>query len=310
MIVVGGDNLVDLLQTGSDEHEVSFSGMRGGSAYNTARAIARQDQNVGFLTPISTDSLGAFLADKMVDDGVKLLADRSNAPTSLAVVTLTDGQAGYQFYRNETAERMVAETSLVSNMPKDAKLFHLTSLAIVEGQDADDWASFYAKQFANGLITTLDPNVRPLLIHERAQYLERLSGLFANTGLLKLSDEDLEWIYPDQSFDDACQSVLKATSAVITIVTKGSEGAIAFKGGKSVSVPAATVSELVDTVGAGDTFMGTTLAQLARMDITDLTALDALTLVDWEKIMTTSAKGAAINCGRKGCQPPTTKELY
>ncbi|MDG2462522.1 MAG: PfkB family carbohydrate kinase, partial [Planktomarina sp.] len=107
MLVVGGDNLIDLIEISRDDAAVSFAGARGGSGYNTARATARQGQDVGFITPIAQDNLGHFLADKMVADGVALLSPRSEKPSSLAVVTLVNGQPSYQFYRGDTAERQV-----------------------------------------------------------------------------------------------------------------------------------------------------------------------------------------------------------
>ena len=95
MLVVGGDNLIDLIEISRDDAAVSFAGARGGSGYNTARATARQGQDVGFITPIAQDNLGHFLADKMVADGVALLSPRSEKPSSLAVVTLVNGQPSY-----------------------------------------------------------------------------------------------------------------------------------------------------------------------------------------------------------------------
>lgn len=309
MIVVGGDNLIDMLQSDRTADEITFAGMRGGSAYNTARAIGLQSQRVGYITPISTDSLGDFLADKILADGAELLSDRLPNPSSLAVVTLTNGQAGYQFYRQGTAERMVDTAMLASNTPGTITAFHLTSLGIVEGADADAWADHYEAQRQAGVLTTLDPNVRPLLIDQREQYLARLNRLFANTGLLKLSDEDLEWIYPDLGFDAACQAVLAATSAALTVVTKGGDGAVAFHKDGPIDIPAAPVDTLVDTVGAGDTFMGTLLSELSRRGALNTNAVAALSSDDVLEIITTAAFAAAINCGRKGCQPPTDAEL-
>ena len=128
MIVVGGDNLIDLIESARSDGVVSFTGARGGSGYNTARAVARQQQVVGFITPIAMDNLGHFLADKLLADGVELLSPRSEKPSSLAVVTLIDGQPSYQFYRDDTAERQVDLTFLQNKFPAKGRAFHLTSL--------------------------------------------------------------------------------------------------------------------------------------------------------------------------------------
>lgn len=309
MIVVGGDNLIDLIQTGQSGDELSFSGMRGGSSYNTARAIGLQGQKVGFITPISRDSLGDFLADKITSDGVELLAKRHGAPTSLAVVTTSNGQPSYQFYRDGTAERQVDFDQLTDNMPATAVAFHLSSLAIVGGKDADHWAQFFNAQKQNGVFVALDPNVRPMLITDRETYLARLNGLLNDVDLLKLSDEDLEWIFPDQDFETACQSLLKLSRAAITIVTKGGDGAVAFYGGNRLDVPASPVPNLVDTVGAGDTFMATLLSELSRQGHLSRAAIAGFTQDDIQTWLGTAARAAAINCSRKGCQPPTYNEL-
>ena len=309
MIVVGGDNLIDLIESARNDGAVSFVGARGGSGYNTARAAVRQDQSVGFITPIATDNLGHFLADKMISDGVELLSPRSQKPSSLAVVTLNNGQPSYQFYRDDTAERQVDLPLLQNNFPANGRAFHLTSLAIISGTDADAWADLFAQNHAAGIVTTLDPNVRPMLIPDREAYLERLWRLMNTADIIKLSDEDLEWIFPDLDFDATCAELLTKTKAKLTIVTKGGEGAIGYCNGASVTVPAHPVPKMVDTVGAGDTFMGTVLSQLNASGFLAQDALETLDQTTLTTLLTRAAKAAAINCGREGCDPPTAEEL-
>ena len=309
MIVVGGDNLIDLIESARNDASVSFAGARGGSGYNTARAAARQGQSVGFITPIAMDNLGHFLADKMISDGVDLLSPRSQKPSSLAVITLNNGQPSYQFYRDDTAERQVDLPLLQNHFPANGSAFHLTSLAIISGTDADAWADFFAQQHAAGIVTTLDPNVRPMLISDCEPYLQRLWRLMNTADLLKLSDEDLEWIFPDLDFNAACAELLTKTKAKLTIVTKGAEGAIGYCNGASVTVPAHAVPKLVDTVGAGDTFMGTVLSYLNASGLLTQDALATLDQTTLATLLTRAAKAAAINCGREGCDPPTSQEL-
>ena len=277
MLVVGGDNLIDLIEISRDDAAVSFAGARGGSGYNTARATARQGQDVGFITPIAQDNLGYFLADKMLADGVKLLSPRSEKPSSLAVVTLVKGQPSYQFYRGDTAERQVDLASLHAHFPKDSRAFHLTSLSIISGVDAEAWAEFFVSKHKAGIVTTLDPNVRPMLISDRETYLARLWHLMWHADVIKLSDEDLEWIYPELSFEAACEALLAKATAKLTIITKGAEGSIGYCKGHTVIVPAYPVATLIDTVGAGDTFMGTVLSELNGAGLLTQTALSELT---------------------------------
>ena len=309
MIVVGGDNLIDLIESARDDGTVSFVGARGGSGYNTARAVARQNQAVGFITPIAMDNLGHFLADKMISDGVNLLSPRSPKPSSLAVVTLTAGQPNYQFYRDDTAERQVDLPLLQANFPAHGYVFHLTSLAIISGADADAWVEFFVQKHTEGIVTTLDPNVRPILISDREVYLERLWRLIANVDILKLSDEDLEWIFLDLDFDAACTALLAKSKAKLTIVTKGADGAIGYCNSLKITMPAYPVSNLVDTVGAGDTFMGTVLSFLSSEGILSQDALAGLDHATLSQLLAQSAKAASINCSREGCNPPTVDEL-
>lgn len=309
MIVVGGDNLIDMIQSGQDAMTVSFDGARGGSAFNTCVAAGRQGAEVGFITPVSTDSLGEFLASEFANSDVAMLAPRSDAPSSLAVVTLNDGQPSYQFYRNGTAERQIDVPMLTRLLPDGAQAFHLTSLAITDGQDAEDWTSFFITQHDNGLLTTLDPNVRGMLIFDRDAYLARLDRLFAAVDVLKLSDEDLEWISPDMPMMEAFDMLAKSSNAAMIILTKGGDGATVRIGDVQVDVPAATVDQLVDTVGAGDTFMGTVLAQLSSQNRLSRAAVAAMTADDMTALITRAAQAAAINCGRKGCNPPRLAEL-
>ena len=131
MIVVGGDNLIDLIQTDRSDTAVSFAGARGGSAYNTAFAAGRQGAKVGFISPFSTDTLGQFLKEETDKSGVVALAADVDAPSSLAVVTVNNGQPSYQFYRAGTADRQVSVDSINANFPADAQLFHIASLALI-----------------------------------------------------------------------------------------------------------------------------------------------------------------------------------
>lgn len=309
MIVVGGDNLIDLIQTGRDDISVKFDGLRGGSAYNTALAIGRQRAAIGYITPISNDSLGQFLAEEMEHSGVAILSPLLSQPTSLAVVTLNAaGVASYQFYRNDTAERQVTVKSLTANFPKETQVFHMASLGLVENPDADAWADFFCVPPHN-VLRVLDPNVRPLLIKDREEYTARLMRMFQSVDLLKLSDEDLEWLYPNMSIDDAMTALLSQTNAAVVVLTRGGDGATAYGADWVASVAASPVADMVDTVGAGDTFMATLLADLTAKDMTARGQLEAMTqgfAVDW---LSRAARAAAINCGRKGCNPPFLEEL-
>jgi fructokinase len=227
----------------------------------------------------------------------------------LAVVTLLKGQPSYQFYRGDTAERQLDLPSLNAHFPKNGQAFHLTSLSIIAGADAEAWAEFFVAKHKAGIVTTLDPNVRPMLISDRESYLARLWHLMWHADVIKLSDEDLAWIYPELSFEEACEALLAKATAKLTIITKGAEGAIGYCKDHKVIVPAHPVGTLIDTVGAGDTFMGTVLSDLNGAGLLTQTALLELTPVRLKDLLSRAAKAAALNCGREGCDPPSSAEL-
>lgn len=310
MILVGGENLIDFIQTGIEDGIPTYKAMPGGSPFNVAMAIGRQEVPVGYLTPISSDPLGGLLATRLENSDVKLLAARRGEPTSLAVVALENGLPSYQFYRERTAERMVTLDGLQTDSPDDVQAVYLGSLAITGGADADAWAAYYCASHKNGVFTALDPNIRPAFIHDRAAYDKRLDQILRHTDLLKFSDEDLNWLVPGTGLIEGARMLAARSSARLIVVTKGGDGAFALVEDSVIEVPPALVSELKDTVGAGDTFMATLLTTLAQRDALSAMRLADMSSVDIESLIARAAKAAAINCERNGCNPPHLAELY
>lgn len=305
MILVGGENLIDFIESSDG----TFTAKLGGGPFNIAKALARQEQKVGYLTPVSTDQMGDRLAADLMADGVKLLAPRSKAPTSLALVSLVNGQPSYQFYRQKTAERQVTAPMLNRIIPKQAKAFQLGSLALTSGKDADVWAQMYRALHSRGVFTSLDPNIRPEFIKSRRKYLARLTWILPKTDLLKLSDEDLNWLDPTRSLEAAAEYLRQTYKIPLLVLTMGAEGAKAFTAQGNFSVSAPKAEPFVDAVGAGDTFMGTLLAQLSATGLLTREALEAAKELQIHSILGTSAKAAALNCQTSGCNPPYCAEL-
>lgn len=306
MILVGGDNLIDFIQSGEG---LNFTGVEGGSCYNVALAMGRQQAPVSFAAALSSDSLGQALAAKLEASAVQLTGPRPDAPTSLAMVTVEGGQPAYQFYRDGTADRIVDAHGITAQM-ENAAAFHIGSLALTGGADADAWQQLFSSARTQGLFTSLDPNVRPALVADKAAYIARLEAMFADAALIKLSDEDIAWLWPDQDAEDAFLALAKRFPAPLCVLTKGADGALAVTaGGIRAKVSSAPVPVLKDTVGAGDTFMGTLLAELHRRDCLSPDAAAALTADGLSGLLSIAAQAAALNCGRTGCNPPALSEL-
>ena len=308
MITIGGENLIDYVQTEVKDGLPVYTAIPGGSCYNVAIAAARQGQTVSYVTPISTDSLGNVLAQRLIDDGIQLATPRTDAPTSLAVVSVNNGQPSYQFYRSDTADRQITPDTLDAAISDQTRVFHIGSLALIEGADADLWEQRFATLAANDVITSLDPNARPVVVKDKDPYVTRLLRVMKYARVLKLSDEDLEYLAPDQPLMEAFEHICSETQAAIIILTKGADGAVVRCGSRQFDVAAAQANPLVDTVGAGDTFMGTLLVEISKTGLS-ASKLGSIAENELTQTVTRAAKAAALNCQSAGCNPPYEQDL-
>ena len=310
MISIGGENLIDLVSGEAAANGLpQYVANPGGSPFNVAIAAGRQGQEVAYLTPVSNDALGVLLATRLVESKVRLVAPRVENPTSLAVVSITDGIPSYAFHRNATAERAVSMASLKRDMPDATGLFHVGSLALIGGDDADAWEAFFESCQAQGVMTSLDPNVRPGLIDDRQGYVARIRRMMRHADIFKLSDEDLAWLYPDRSLEDALADCRHDCGAVLFILTLGAEGSRLFLGDVEVMAKAPAIDDLVDTVGAGDTYMASMLCWIVENGVASRAALAEIDESMLHRASLRAAEAAAINCQRSGCNPPWRDEL-
>lgn len=304
VICVGGENLIDHVT-----RDGAVSELAGGSPFNVAMALGRQDVDVHYLTPISTDDRGDLLADTLTGSQVRLAGGRVDAPTTVARVTVTQGIPSYQFERDGTAERAVTAESIAKAMPDGTAALHTGSLALTDGADAAAWEAACKTAHDAGILVSLDLNVRLSVVTDPDGYRARIFRMMRACTLLKLSDEDLEGLCPDQPQAEAFAEIRSGTSAPLVVMTKGPDGASAWLGDVQVEIPAPPVPGLVDTVGAGDTFMATLLAGLARIDALSRDAVAGLGRDEIEAMLRRAGMAAAINCSRAGCNPPTVQEL-
>ena len=310
MISIGGENLIDLVSGAAAVNGLpQYVANPGGSPFNVAMASGRQGQKVAYLTPVSEDALGALLAERLVESKVTLAAGRVPHPTSLAVVSITDGIPSYAFHRNGTAERQVTKQALHNDMPAQTKLFHVGSLGLIDGDDADAWEAFFADCNSSGIMTSLDPNVRPGLVADRDGYIARLRRMMRHVEIFKLSDEDLTWLYPDLPLETALADCRADCDAVLFILTLGADGSRVFLGDLEMTAAAPKLKDLADTVGAGDTYMASILCWVLEHDLATRDALGAVGEDALTNATRRAAEAAAINCRRSGCNPPWRNEL-
>ncbi|MCB1383113.1 MAG: carbohydrate kinase [Notoacmeibacter sp.] len=306
MILCCGEALIDMLPRNGAGGEALFAPHCGGAVYNTAIALGRLGAPAGFLSGISTDMFGAMLMDGLAASRVE--ADhvvRSDRPTTLAFVQLVNGQAKYAFYDENTAGRMLAlsETGIIGPEVK-ALFFGGISLAV------DPCGSTYeALMLANaaGRLTMLDPNIRPGFIRDETAYRARLSRMIAAATIVKLSDEDLHWLEGPGFAGDLARSLLSRGPKVV-LVTGGEEGAAAWFAGGEIHVPARRV-DVVDTVGAGDTFNAGFLSGLAARDALSPAALEEMGEALIRPALEMGVHAAAVTVSRAGANPPWASEL-
>ena len=299
-IWVCGEVLIDLIPVapGSNDRAPHV----GGGPANTAKALARLGHDVHFIDGISTDAYGEMSRDELVTDEVKLdLAKSSDLPTALAIVSLNEnGGASYEFKLDNTATFDFSLDWLPDPSKYKPNVLHIGTLVTVIQPGADvlyDWAL----QVAEFAPIVFDPNIRPAVMGDRDLYEAAVEKWAAISSVIKVSDDDVAWLFPDQSLDDVAERWVRDGAALV-VITRGSEGLIGFTADGAVEVPGVKIL-VADTVGAGDTVGAIVVEAMVEKGIMALTG-DVL-----QDVLHRAAKAAAITCSRPGANPPYKHEL-
>jgi len=307
MLLCAGEALIDMLPRKTEGGEAAFAPYPGGSVFNTAVAAARLGLKTGFFSGLSTDLFGERLAAVLAAAGVgTALAARSDRPTTLAFVTLTAGQASYAFYDENTAGRMLSEADLPA-LPDDVTAVFFGGISLAVEPCAEAYATLAARAAQDRLVM-LDPNIRPGFIPDEARFRARMDRMLAAADVVKISDEDMRWLMGDGALPGLAAQMLNQGPALV-LVTEGAEGVTAYGAGGAVRMPARRV-EVVDTVGAGDTFNAGFVAGLADAGMLDKSALRAgLPTEVLEAALSLGVRAAAVTVGRAGANPPRRDDL-
>jgi len=292
-IWVCGEVLIDVLPTGP---------VVGGGPANTAKALARLGHDVDFVGGISTDAYGLMARKELSRDGVGLgLSLESDKPTCTATVNLDEsGCATYTFVIDGTATFDFSPSWLPDPEKLKPSVLHIGTLAtVVEPRAAVlfDWAVKCA-EFAP---IVFDPNVRPSFLGDRKKYCQAVEKWVGISSVVKLSDEDIAWLYPDQSLDEVAHRWLEGETSLV-VITRGAKGIIGFTKGASEEVEGVRVN-VVDTVGAGDTVGAILVEGVVQYSAA---ALVGHTL---NTVLHRAAVAAGITVSRAGAQPPRMHEL-
>ena len=315
MIVVGGEMLVDLVPVaGTGAAGAAGPDLRphlGGGPFNVAIAAGRQGADVGFLSRLSTDAYGRAGLARLAEAGVDVAqVQLGEEPTTLAVTQLgPDGSATYDFHWAGSADRLIADPG-----PIDADVVCLGTCSLVFEPGASVYETVLFREADRGRVIALDPNIRPAVIADPGLYRERFRAWLPHVAVLKVSDADLAWLYDDPDLDvhRTCAEIAMETRGAV-VLTEGGRGASAFTARGNVSAAAPKV-DVADTIGAGDTVMGTIAADIDRRlaDAPHAAPADVVRAWgpgEWGPILERATRAAAITVSRPGANPPTAEEL-
>lgn len=319
MFVVGGESLIDLkaeveLKDGTlinrdGAGQIVMTAHPGGSPYNCAIALAKLGNPTGFLCPISADAFGDYLLGPLNAAGVTaLLPERVAEYTTLAVVNFDDNHnARYGFYRS--ADGAIDAAKAIAALPDDLSLYQIGGFCPIKPDEAAIWLQIVEAAIAKGATISIDPNVRPSLVDDFEGYKQRLSAFLDLAHVVKVSEEDLAELDDGKSIEQHAEAFLARPNCELVVVTLGEKGSRAFTAAGTAQANIYSPPVFGDTVGAGDSLMAGVLSWLHERHLLKPGKLDALGNGALADMLRFGAVVAGLNCGEKGCKPPTRAQV-
>ena len=306
-VTVIGEAIVDLLPAGPPR---TFQAVPGGSPYNVAIGLARLGHHATLMARLADTVFGRILRDHAQAEGIDLRAAPSAAePSTLAVVSLdAQARASYDFYLDGTADWQWT-TEETGRAPAETAVLHLGSIA--SWTPPGDARILELAQRMHGpgdVLVTYDPNVRPglLIDHRHGQRVVERAIRLAH--LVRASTDDVAWLYPDRTRDEVARHWLQL-GATVVVITSSADGADAYTAqGWSARRPALDV-EVVDTVGAGDSFTAGLIGSLLGRGQHAPADLARCTADELSDVLDDAILVASLNCERRGNDPPTAADV-
>ena len=295
-VLVVGEALVDIVHRADGSIDES----PGGSPANVALALGRLGRRPRLLTSIGDDPHGRAVRDWLAASDVSVQG-RTAARTSTALARLdAQGAATYEFdldWQVEAASIDIADA------------LHVGSIAATLQPGATAVAELLDRHRGRALVS-YDPNIRPSLIDDRDSVRRQALSLIVRADVIKASDEDVAWLHPGEDVTDVARRWSRSGAALV-VVTTGADGCLAVGPSFELRVPAVEV-DVVDTVGAGDTFMAGLIDGLLSETAFGSDArrvLESLGEEQLSALLHRSARAAAVTVSRPGADPPTRSEL-
>lgn len=305
MIVCSGEALIDMIPTKCANEEIAYVPKIGGAILNTSIALGRLGANVSFLGSVSNDVFGDMILDELKKSKVNTsLCMETSSHTTLAFATIKNGTTTYSFFDENSSNKNISLENI--SLDDEVNSLYVGGISLMSEPNGSEIELFINKESSNKVVF-FDPNIRPSFISNKENYMKRFENILSQTDIIKVSDEDLEWICPNKTFDEVCEKWLNLGVNII-ILTKGSEGAI-IKTKDSLIVASGQKVQVVDTIGAGDIFNAGflfLLSQNEKFSKNDLINIDENFLKD---SLNFAIKVAAISVGRTGANAPYFNEL-
>ena len=308
MILCCGEALIDMIPETTSSGSKGFVPHPGGAIYNTAIALGRLDTPAGMLTVLSNDIFGKQLCQGLEASNVNIdhviFSDR---PTTLAFVQLIDGQASYSFYDENSAGRMLAPSELPL-LSKNVNALYCGGISLACEPCSEAYVTLL-EQEGKSRVVMFDPNIRTNFVDDTDLYGARIMKIMSLADIIKVSDEDLDWIIKGPGSSEQKAKSILDHGASLVILTQGSFGATAYlKAGMTVHVPAEK-ADVIDTVGAGDTFNAGVLSKLSELGFLQKASLPRISANAVEQALQFGASVAGVTVSRAGANPPWAAEL-
>ena len=307
MLLSCGDALVDFLPVKSVDGRDAAVPVAGGSCLNIAVGMARLGAPAGFVGGISTDLFGGIVADHALTSEVDLrYATRSEHQTTLAFVRHVGGEPHYAFYDEATASRNWAYRR--GSIPFDEiEAIHVGSTTLANDQGAAQTLAMIAD--AGGSTTiSFDPNCRPNVVGHKVRYVDQMDEFAAAADIVRMSDVDFEYLYGDHDYEEKARSLL-ADGTALVVVTRGIKGAQAWHAAAGPVEVEAPKTEVVDTIGAGDSFQAALLFALRAIGRIKREALAQMSSDELHRALSFASICAALTVGRAGADPPRQSDV-
>ncbi len=318
MFLCCGDALFDMFASEAPGSSVNLSGHVGGSPMNVATGLARFGHHSRYFTKLSSDLFGQRMRGHFEANNIDVsLSLATDLNTTLAIVeTQADGSAAYVFYTDNTADVSIAESELPASLADEIRIVHFGSYSTAVSPTSDALMALAARESKNRLIS-YDPNLRPSIEPDVEKWRSVFDGFARSATVIKASDEDISTLL-GKNREDQFVSDCFERGAELVFITRGPDGASGFSAAGEVSNVGGVAVDVVDTVGAGDTFQAAVLhwlvaenhlAQQAAGTESDTNESMIHGTVDLAACMNFAVRAAAVTCTRSGADLPTLDEV-